>query len=178
MTDYAKELEHLAKIEFDPYDNARWIAQLCRNAAAELRRLQDENERLRDAELSQIADVATIKNRVENEVYNVMEKITRNHNTALAIIADKDKEIVKLKADNEKFKALAKFGKWALNFHIDDYESKYCGHDRDAAIALNLMEMVRVMEPCGGSCECKISGFGFPRDCARQTRLAQLPEGL
>lgn len=119
MTDYPKFLDEVARVFNDssPYNDN--VGQAMRGAAAELRRLQDENGSLW---------------------------------------------------------ALAKFGRWSLGFHLEGYHEKYSSYDRDAAFDLGILEEVRVEKPCSDNCQCKFYHNVFPRNCVRETPLAQLPE--
>ena len=85
-------------------------------------------------------------------------------------------EIAQLKAENAALWALAKFGRWSLGFHLEGYHEKYSSYDRDAAFDLGILEEVRVEKPCSYHCQCKFYDNVFPRNCVRETPLAQLPE--
>ena len=91
---------------------------------------------------------------------------------------EKDEEtlIAQLKAENASLWALAKFGRWSLGFHLEGYHEKYSSYERDAAFDLGILEEVRVEKPCSSNCQCKFYDNIFPRNCVRETPLAQLPE--
>ncbi len=82
----------------------------------------------------------------------------------------------RLQADNASLRALARFGRWSLGFHLEGYHEKYSSYDRDAAFDLGILEEVRVEKPCSDNCQCKFYDNVFPRNCVRETPLAQLPE--
>lgn len=85
-------------------------------------------------------------------------------------------EVRRLQAENASLWALARFGRWSLGFHLDGYHEKYSSYDRDAAFDLGILEEVRVEKPCHDNCQCKFYYNVFPRNCVRETPLAQLSE--
>ena len=85
-------------------------------------------------------------------------------------------ELETLQSENASLWALAKFGRWSLGFHLEGYHEKYSSYARDAAFDLGILEEVRVEKPCSSNCQCKFYDNIFPRNCVRETPLAQLPE--
>ena len=96
--------------------------------------------------------------------------------TAVDEVIKLSAEVRRLHAENDSLMALARFGRWSLGFHLEGYHEKYSSYDRDAAFDLGILEEVRVEKPCSDNCQCKFYDNVFPRNCVRETPLAQLPE--
>jgi hypothetical protein len=81
----------------------------------------------------------------------------------------------KLKADNARLLALARFGRWCLEESRIDFTEVDGGSIQDKAESLGLLANVIVMKPCGEECRCIDYYDEFPAQCLRETDLAQLP---